>query len=61
MNHYRLDHIDHLGNLHLGAIHDFDSDQEAKNVFKPLAGYWKKHGHKVIILKVLDSGVCITI
>ena len=61
MNRYRLDHVDGAGNLYLGGLREYDDDVEAKKRIQPLADYWKHHGHKVIISRVLDSGVCITI
>ena len=61
MNKYRLDVMDDVGYLRLGSVYSYADDKTAKKSLQPLADYWKQHRFKVIISRVLDNGVCLTI
>lgn len=61
MPNYRLDHVDTLNYTHLGYPIELPTDPIARAYFKDLVNYWKSHGDKVIISRIEDTGVCITI
>ena len=61
LSRYRLDVMDGIGYLRLGSIYDYPDDKTAKESLQPLADYWKQHRFKVIISRVLNNGMCITI